>query len=288
MTQHLLTDNRILDVIDNGFDSRKALVFHHGTPGDATLWTRWLDHCAGHAMRAIAISRPGYGSSSRRRGRRVVDINHDTDQILAQLGIDAFVAIGWSGGGPHAIANGLSAKCQGVITLAGVAAYGQHDLDFLEGMGPENHDEFGAAVLGEEAINSWMQKNAVALKGVTGAQLRDAFGGLVGAVDRAVIEGQFAEDLAATMRHALAKGYDGWMDDDLAFVRPWEVAFDAIDCPVQIWQGDQDLMVPSAHSNWLARNIAMAKLNFVPGHGHLSLIEEYRDAILDQARQMLW
>ena len=288
MTQYRLTDGRILEVLENGVESPQALVFHHGTPGDATLWNRWLDQCAKRGLRALAISRPGYGASTRRLGRRVVDINDDTDQILAQLDLSGFIAIGWSGGGPHAIANGLDVKCQGVITLAGVAAYGQEDLEFLAGMGPENHEEFGAALLGDEAINCWMESNAVGLKNVTGPELRDALGGLVGEVDRAVIAGQFAEDLAATMRHALAQGYDGWVDDDLAFVKPWEVPFDAITCPVQIWQGDQDLMVPSAHSTWLDRKIATGQLHFVPGHGHLSLIEEYRDRILDQASQMLF
>jgi pimeloyl-ACP methyl ester carboxylesterase len=287
MAQYKLTDNRSLEVLGNDVASNQALVLHHGTPGDATLWAGWLDHCAQRGLRALAISRPGYGASSRRRGRRVVDINDDVNQVLEQLGISEVVAIGWSGGGPHAIANGLDIRCQGVITLAGVAAYGQQDIDFLAGMGPENHEEFGAAILGDDAINAWMERNAAGLRNVTGPQLRDAFGGLVGEVDRAVINGRFADDLAATMRHSLSQGYDGWVDDDLAFVKPWDVPFEQITCPVQIWQGDQDLMVPSAHSNWLDRKIATGHLNFVAGHGHLSLIEEYRDAILDQAARML-
>jgi pimeloyl-ACP methyl ester carboxylesterase len=287
MTQYNLADGRSLEVLENNVQSRQAIVFHHGTPSDATLWTGWLEHCAKRGMRACAASRPGYGGSSRMPGRRVVDIGDDTQQLLRQLEVADFVAIGWSGGGPHAIACGLDANCRGVITLAGVAAYGQHDLDFLAGMGPENHQEFGAAIQGEDAINAWMEQNAVALKTITGAQLRDAFGGLVGEVDRAVINGRFADDLAATMRHALAPGYYGWVDDDLAFVKAWDVPFESVTCPVQIWQGDQDLMVPSAHSHWLDDKIATGHLNFVAGHGHLSLIEEYRDSILDQASAML-
>ena len=35
-------------------------------------------------------------------------------------------------------------KNVGAITLAGVGEWGNDDLDFLAGMGPENHEEFGA------------------------------------------------------------------------------------------------------------------------------------------------
>jgi hypothetical protein len=46
-------------------------------------------------------------------------------------------------------------------------------------------------------------------------------------------------------------------------------------------------MVPHAHSYWLEKHIPGAKLNFVPGHGHISLITEYRTQILAQAEELL-
>jgi len=287
MTRSKLPDGRFIEVLENAVDSDQALVLHHGTPSDATLWTHWLEACKKRGIRALAASRPGYSESGRQRSRRVVDVNDDTAHLLEERGIHEFVALGWSGGGPHAIANGLERGCRGVITLAGVAAYGQKDLDFLSGMGPENHEEFGAAALGEAAITTWMDVNAPGLRQITGPHLRDAFGGLVGPVDRAVLQGQFADDLAATMRHALANGYHGWMDDDLAFVQPWGFALESIRCAVEIWQGDEDLMVPSAHSQWLADKISGGRLNFVEGHGHVSLVQDYRESILDQVQQLL-
>jgi hypothetical protein len=46
-------------------------------------------------------------------------------------------------------------------------------------------------------------------------------------------------------------------------------------------------MVPHAHSYWLEKHIPTAKLNFVPGHGHVSLIVKYADQILDQAQELM-
>jgi pimeloyl-ACP methyl ester carboxylesterase len=122
---------------------------------------------------------------------------------------------------------------------------------------------------------------------VTGAQVRDAFGGLIGDADKAVIEGAFADEMAVTMRKGLAVSFDGWIDDDIAFIQPWGFNLAEISKPVKIWQGDQDLMVPHAHSYWLEKHIPGATLNFVPGHGHISLITEYRTQILAQAEELL-
>jgi pimeloyl-ACP methyl ester carboxylesterase len=77
------------------------------------------------------------------------------------------------------------------------------------------------------------------------------------------------------------------MDDDLAFVQKFGFSLAEISKPVLVWQGDDDFMVPKAHSQWLAKHIPTAELNFVPGHGHISLVEDYRGEIIKQARRLL-
>lgn len=56
---------------------------------------------------------------------------------------------------------------------------------------------------------------------------------------------------------------------------------------VLVWQGDDDFMVPKAHSEWLVKHIPSATLNFVPGHGHISLTTAYRSEIIKQAMELL-
>ena len=154
-------------------------------------------------------------------------------------------------------------------------------------MGPENHDEFGAALKGEAVITQWMNDNAVAMKNVSGNDIREAFGGLIGDADKEVLEGATADAMAATMRSGLAVSFDGWIDDDLVFIKHWGFDLAAITKPVILWQGDQDLMVPHAHSYWLEKHIPTAKLTFIPGHGHISLGEKYKPEILKQALELL-
>lgn len=238
-------------------------------------------------MRAIAASRPGYALSDRNPGRRVVDVVSDLSQVLDEFEIKRFVSIGWSGGGPHALAMSLDERCAGVITLAGVGQYGQADLDFLDGMGPENIEEFGISLQGEGPLRAWMNSNAVGMQHVTGEGLREAFGGLIGKADKEVLAGEFAEDMASEMRRALAHGFDGWIDDDLAFVRTWGFDLGAINVPVHLWQGDDDFMVPHSHSRWLASKIPTAQLNFIPENGHISLIVKHRNRIVTQLQQLI-
>lgn len=287
MSQILLRDGRTLDLLDNHHTSDTAVVFHHGTPGNSTSWRQWIDQLSGSDLTAFAASRPGYGQSERLRGRRVVDVVDDLAQVLDQREIAKFVSVGWSGGGPHALAMSLDPRCVGVISLAGVGQYGTPDLDFLAGMGPENIEEFTIADEGEAPLREWMNLNAVGMQQATGSGLRAAFGGLIGKADTEVLAGDFAEDMAAGFRRALSHGFDGWIDDDLAFVQEWGFDLSAINIPVFLWQGNDDFMVPHTHSRWLASKIPTAQLNFIPENGHISLIVKHRDEIVTQLQQLI-
>jgi pimeloyl-ACP methyl ester carboxylesterase len=282
-----LTDGRFLEYFDNGIASTSAIIFHHGTPAHASLWASWLELAAARGVRALSYSRAGYGISDRNEGRTVLSNNEDIRELLDSFGVRDFIAIGWSGGGPHALATTQLAGCKGVITLAGVGEYGATDLDFLAGMGPENEEEFGEALKGEAAISAWMEANAAPFKNVTDKEIREALGGLIGEVDKKALEGPIADEYATATRKGLAVSFDGWIDDDIAFVQPWGFDLASITTPVKIWQGDDDFMVPHAHSYWLEKHIPTGNLNFVPGHGHISLIADYKQRILEEAQELL-
>lgn len=281
-----LPDGRTLDVFLGGDPSGFPLVMHHGTPSDSTTFADWDGPCAERGLRLICASRPGYATSTRLPGRDVAQAAHDTADLLDLLGHDAFVAGGWSGGGPHALACValLPERCRAAATLAGVGPSGHPDLDFLAGMGPENVEEFGAAQRGEVALRSWMAEAGEPFRHVTGEQIAEAFGGLVPQIDVDVLQAGYADQMAAETRRALEHGFDGWIDDDLAFSRPWGFEVDDIRRPVTVWQGDLDLMVPFAHGEWLARHLPTATRRTATGHGHISLVTRYRDEILDDLR----
>ena len=280
-----LKDGRKLEYLTNGEESDKAILFLHGTPGSALAWNSYLPEVKG--VRAISTSRAGYGLSDRHKGRSVADDLNDQQQILDHFGIKSFVSVGWSGGGPHSLNMTREARCKAAFTLAGVGEWGNADLDFLADMGPENHEEFGEALKGEAAIEEWMKANALGYNTIKGSELIEAFGGLIGDSDKSALTPEVAEIMATGMRHSNSVSFYGWLDDDLAFVRDFGFDITKIDKPVVLYQGDDDFMVPHAHGYWLEKKVPTAKLNFVPGHGHISLIFEYRNQIIKEALEFL-
>ncbi|MDQ1690972.1 MAG: hypothetical protein QOD87_1080, partial [Pseudonocardiales bacterium] len=219
----------------------------------------------------------------RRPGRSVVDVVDDVVAVLDYLGTDRCLAAGWSGGGPHALATGarLAEQVAGVLVIAGVAPYDAVDLDFLDGMGQQNIEEFGSALQGEAALRPGLQTEAEQLRDTDAAGVIESLSTLLPDVDRAVVTAEFGEDLVASFTGAFRSGVDGWVDDDLAFTRPWGFALEEIGVPTFIWQGSEDLMVPFAHGQWLARHLPATTARLQQGEGHLSIAVGALDRMLD-------
>ena len=195
---------------------------------------------------------------------------------VTEAGTTAGAAFGEvSGSSPDVIAARVNGELR---DLAHVLADG---LDFLAGMGPENVTEFGLAVRGADALTPYLEKEAVALRQVTGDQVAAALGGLISSADAEVLTGEFAAEMAASLRASVREGIAGWRDDDLAFTADWGFSLDALDGRAAIWQGDQDRMVPYAHGQWLAAHIPGARVHLEPGAGHVTMVVTAIDRILD-------
>lgn len=264
-------DGRHLAVLVAGPRDGLPLVFHHGTPAGLVPLQPLIKAAASRGLRAVMYSRPGYGGSTALPGRSVADAAADVTAIVAALGAHSFVTAGWSGGGPHALACAglLPGQCLAAASVAGVAPASAAGLDWLAGMGPENAAEFSAAKAGEEMLTPYLQAQAAVLRDVSAAEVAGALAGLISEADKAVLDGGFAEFLAASFRAAVRPGIAGWRDDDLAFVRDWGFPLDAIGTAA-IWQGDQDRMVPCAHGAWLASHVPGARARLRTGAGHLT------------------
>jgi pimeloyl-ACP methyl ester carboxylesterase len=279
-----LPDGRSLDVFVDGPEDGTPLVYHMGTPSSGVPFGPTVQTLAERGLRYVSFSRAGYGSSSRRAGRAVVDVVEDTVAVLDAIGAEHCYIVGWSGGGPHALACAarMPEKVIGVATIGGVAPYPAEGLDWNAGMGAENIEEFGAALTGPDELTAFMERVAPALQTVNAGGVADAFGDLIDEVDRGSLTGAFADGTAGSFREALRNGYWGWFDDDIAFTRAWGFELDEISVPVAVWQGGHDRMVPFAHGEWLAAHVPGASPRLLPEHGHLSLAVDSFPRIVDE------
>jgi pimeloyl-ACP methyl ester carboxylesterase len=268
-----------VDPSENG----RPLIYHTGTPMAGTLFSAVLEAGSSRGLRHITYSRPGYGRSDRCMGRTVADCVQDVAAIADELGIGDFLTVGWSGGGPHALACAalMPERVLAAATIASVAPRSAEGLDWLEGMGEENLAEFGAAEAGGEQLRAYLEHECGQLCHATGPELHVALGDLLTEVDKSALTGEFADYLAGGIREGLRNGLWGWFDDDLAHLNDWGFDLDAITRPVAIWQGEQDRFVPFAHGEWLAGHVSGARPQLRPREGHLSLVIGAYGELLD-------
>jgi pimeloyl-ACP methyl ester carboxylesterase len=165
----------------------------------------------------------------------------------------------------------LPERVVGVACLAGVAPYPAEGLDWLEGMGQDNLDEFAAALAGREELEPFCRRLADGMIATDADSLVEALRSLVRAPDAAVVTGEFGEFLIDATRRAVSESIEGWVEDDFAFVNPWGFGLGDIQVPVQLWHGAQDRFVPIAHGRWLAERIPGVEAHLSDEDGHLTI-----------------
>jgi pimeloyl-ACP methyl ester carboxylesterase len=207
----------------------------------------------------------------------------DTSAVLKEIGASRCLVAGWSGGGPHALACGARLPATAaVLVIAGVAPYGADGLDWMAGMGEDNVIEYSAALKGEDELQPCLLAERESLRDASAEGMVAAMASVLPAVDRGVLTGELGEDMVASFTEALRSGVEGWLEDDLAFARPWGFDLAEVSVPAAIWQGSEDLMVPFAHGQWLASHVPDAIVHLEDGEGHLSVAIGGLDRMLDE------
>jgi pimeloyl-ACP methyl ester carboxylesterase len=247
-------------------------------------------------IRLITYDRPGYGESDRHPGRQVVDAAEDVLAIAEALRLDRFAVVGRSGGAPHALA--CAAKLSPYVTRAAamvsLAPPNADGLDWFAGMAESNVREFNAAWQawggrGRWHIDSMISRNTSTLATSAASFLRSALASVMPDDDRKVIaDPAFCESIVETYQGAMVSDKNleplsagdgdrrmlvGWLDDALAFCRPWGFDLEDITIPVLLWHGEEDVFSPVSHSKWLARHIKHTELVVEPGSAHFRALE---------------
>ncbi|MGN6333460.1 MAG: alpha/beta fold hydrolase [Motilibacteraceae bacterium] len=269
-------DGRMLRTYEAGDYDGLLVLVHHGTPCSGVLAPWWAQDAAEKGIRLVGYDRPGYAGSDRHPGRSVADVAADAAAIADALGAERFATWGVSGGGPHALACAalLPERVVAAATLASVAPYDADGLDWFAGMGQDNLDEFGAALQGEIPLREYLAPASAGLVAAPPGALADEMRSLLPPVDVAALTGPVGEFSQEWLVGGQRGGYEGWLDDDLAFARDWGFDLADIRVPVMLLQGRHDLMVPFAHGEWLAGRIPTAQPRLTDDDGHMTLIAD--------------
>jgi pimeloyl-ACP methyl ester carboxylesterase len=264
-TELRLKDGRTLHAYDTGADGtagRLTVFWHHGTPNIGAPPEPLFPAAARLGIRWVSYDRPGYGGSTPNRDRDVASAAADVSSVADALGIDRFAVMGHSGGGPHALACGalLPERVLGVVSVAGLAPFGAEGLDWFAGMAASGAASLRAAAEGREAKERYEASTD-----------EDADPGFIPA-DHAALEGEWLWFISV-VRPAMENGPGGLIDDDLAYVAPWGFDPARVVAPTLFLHGGLDRVVPSSHSEWLARCCPSAELRLSSDDGHISVLD---------------
>src|SRR6266536_4443565 len=261
-------DGRTVRAASFGPRDGVPVVWNHGNPG-ARVRPVAESVLEDVGIRLIAYDRPGGGKSTPRPGRHVDDLKDDIPAIAGAFGIERFGTAGISGGGAFAL--GTAALFPGqvfaAVVLSGAAPIDAEGLDFREGMSETN------VRAADDQVEPDRAATLAEMEPIRQAILADPQQALLGFAEEfpqsdrdALASPEIMVPIATGMAECLRASAEGWLDDSIAFARPWGFDVRAISAPVGIWQGLDDTATPIGHARWLAAGFRAELYELEGGH----------------------
>ncbi len=222
--------------------------------------------------RYLMADRPGYGGSSRKKGRGVAEIADDLVALLDAFGLDRVPVMGTSGGGPHALAVAACHpdRISAVTVVVGASPLVAEEAASLVGV---NAAGYVAAEKGWQDLYELLVPVRARLLSAEGMQgvLSDA-----PQADRAIMENPVWQRMSrANTGEALKQGAEGWTDESLALHDNWDFDPGSIEASVTWWHGDSDKNAPISAARRAVELLRHAELRVWHDAGHFaSLIHE--------------
>jgi len=273
-----LHDGRSLGYVESGDPQGVPVLFFHGF-GTTRVVCPPDEPARQLGIRLIAVDRPGLGLSTPKPGRRLLDWPDDVRQLADQLGLKRFSLVGWSGGGPYALAcaRRLPDRIDSIAIVSGAAPLAETTrTDYLR-----RFDRNAVLAAGKAP---WIIRLALWHWGR--AQRRDAerffeesLVDMCAADQEVLSEPGLRSQMIANSVELYRQGGRGMYDEALVLARPWGFEMSELRIPVEIWHGARDRTVPVAMSDHLAESIPNARLRLFADEGH-HLIYRYWPEIL--------
>ena len=233
------------------------VVYLHGG-GDSRLSRHPDDGIAAElGIRLLAVDRSGPAVPTRTlrgfAGELVV--------ALEACGIERFAVVGWSAGGPHALAAAalLPERVRRVALVASMPV-----PDGLRDMPSPVRTAMRLARISPRLAAPGLERWGRSRAPSTGAPETDA---------------AYARGRVESFRSG-----GEWLARELAYLgRPWGFGLADVRAPVSLWWGDRDTVTPPSIARDYERRLAASELRLVDGT-HQVLFQRWRDILTDAAR----
>jgi pimeloyl-ACP methyl ester carboxylesterase len=269
----VLKDGRKLGYAERGDLNGKPIFHFHGHPGSRLESRYFGKKPKEYGFHVISVDRPGFGLSDFQSERTILDWPDDVIELANHFGLDKFVVLGVSGGGPYAAA--CAYKIPERLTCCGI----------ISGLGPINLSKKGM-MLSNRIELFLARKIPSLLKRVVKAQAKvfddtekaqkvmENSAKKLPEPDRLWLQNPLYLNIAAEdIKESFRAGPDGVVHESIIFAKPWGFELKDIspDLQVYIWHGELDVNVPSSIGRKLCELIPNCKGFFFPNEAHLSM-----------------
>ncbi len=246
-----------------------TFLFWHGFPGTCIQGLLLERHCQDFAANFIAIDRPGYGGTSPAKSNHPNEALDDAVAVLDSLGIATAHLLAVSGGAPYAREFALRfAERTASLTL--VCGLGDLSRETLSRMRPQQRHGLKLS----KAIPSWALRFLVnrAIKRLPLEFLVRQLERRLGEADKKIfLDLEIRRMFIDSMAQARVQGSYGIVYDAKNYWNLGQQHLEKIKCPVHVWHGDQDSVVPMEMSKWLVEKHPSFNLYILEAEGHYSL-----------------
>jgi pimeloyl-ACP methyl ester carboxylesterase len=272
---------RAIGYAEYGDPGGAPVLFLHGL-GDSRL-TRHPDDdlTAASGVRLITVDAPGIGLSDPARARTQLEAAERVLPVLDSLAVERFAVLGWSAGGPRALA--LAVLCPDRVTGVGIAS----------GFGPLERPEFRAAATDYIRQGAALLRLAPGLARVFAGPLPRAyakdprqafekqFGAHASPADRRLLDDpDVAAMILAGAQEAVRPGAAG-LGQEMALLlgRRWGFRPEDVAVPVRLWYGTEDRIVSPETGRLLAALLPTASLTEFADEGHMALFTHWAELL---------
>lgn len=275
----ILRDGRTLGYTEHGDLSGQPVIFIHGNPG-----SRFMRHpdesiAASLGIRLVTPDRPGYGLSDYQTKRTLLDFPEDMVQLADALQIDKFAIFGTSAGGPYtaACAYKLPNRITKAAIVSGAAPMNRDDA--YEGMHPDFVKAFKLA-----QWPFWLLRLLMAVTDRLAARdpeksLQQSLE-MTSAHDAEILnDPAIREQVKGYRAEAIRRGVKGRVQESKILVSPWGFSPSQIQVETHLWYWEDDTLVPISHGRYLDAHIPNSVPHFLPGGGHFSIFEHWREIL---------
>ncbi|ESP87192.1 alpha/beta fold hydrolase [Candidatus Halobonum tyrrellensis] len=261
-----MSGDRRVAYAEYGAPDGEPVILLHGTPGSRLLGALFDGDARRRGVRLLVPDRPGYGRSSPWPDRTLADAGTTVGAVLDDAGVRRAGVVGFSGGGPHALALAATRRdlVDGVDVVAGAVPPSLRSTRPL------------AVRLAETLAATTPRLLAGAARGGGRVAKRAPASFVVSQYTtpegRAAVSDRVAELARREFVEAFAHTARGFVTETRLLAQEWTVDPADVDRRVRLWHGADDANVPVADARRLADRLPDGRLTVVDGADHLGAL----------------